>query len=462
MDYFNLEESIKQVKSSETQKLLNEVLSSYYNSNYRACIVTLYSATIYDMVAKLTKLKDLFNDKFATESLHKIDKIYKDNEGSSLSRSAITKYSDIEKEIMESFFLLGIVNEEEKLQIFSLKEARNKAAHPVLSKNDLNMGASYTLITPTREQTLAHLRNIFEGVLVKDIVVSKKILAQFREDVCAFYIRQSNSNIFNQYVEDKFYKYLSENAKISIFNEFWKYAFCFSGDADCDNNRQAIITTIFLFMNKNVELLRKYIEENSDALFASIKLDNKLDNVSYYFYWTSITASLSHFFYEFPEIYKLVPEHIKIDFTTYCSKNINVYFYSCFLSTNLKEHLEKTKNKLGYCSSPCLEKELVHSMYTLFLSNGLGHEYREFITYYFTNNVYSSMYGLDFDYINRVYKDILGPILPDYIEEELKKLLDNISGKAAYSQSHVFSDLKRESKNLIDEKHMCIDLDAIL
>ena len=51
---------------SKTREYFREVLSNYYNGNYRSAIVMLYSIAICDLLLKLQELKEIYNDKNAT------------------------------------------------------------------------------------------------------------------------------------------------------------------------------------------------------------------------------------------------------------------------------------------------------------------------------------------------------------------------------------------------------------
>ena len=52
-DYFDFETAITCVKSKKTQKYLKEVLSTYYNKEYRSCIIMLYATTFFDSLEKI-------------------------------------------------------------------------------------------------------------------------------------------------------------------------------------------------------------------------------------------------------------------------------------------------------------------------------------------------------------------------------------------------------------------------
>ena len=60
MKDYSLENSIEQINSERTKKYFREVSSSYFNGNYRASIVTLYSVVINDILIKLEVLDEIY------------------------------------------------------------------------------------------------------------------------------------------------------------------------------------------------------------------------------------------------------------------------------------------------------------------------------------------------------------------------------------------------------------------
>ena len=58
-DYFDFESEISNVKSKNTQKYLREVLSTYYNREYRSCIVMLYATTFADSLEKIKTMANI-------------------------------------------------------------------------------------------------------------------------------------------------------------------------------------------------------------------------------------------------------------------------------------------------------------------------------------------------------------------------------------------------------------------
>lgn len=59
---FILEKEILNVKNTRIKSLLEEVLSSYYQGNYRYAIVVNYTAVIMDLLDKVSDLLNIYQD----------------------------------------------------------------------------------------------------------------------------------------------------------------------------------------------------------------------------------------------------------------------------------------------------------------------------------------------------------------------------------------------------------------
>lgn len=122
MHDFILDEEIKNVKNETTKKYLHEVISTYYNRNYRSCIVILYSIVIFDFIQKLQILRDVYQDPSAKTSLDDFESKQGDN----------VKFSELENIAITAICNKKILSEIEISQLNELRNTRNYCAHPVL------------------------------------------------------------------------------------------------------------------------------------------------------------------------------------------------------------------------------------------------------------------------------------------------------------------------------------------
>lgn len=150
-----LEENIN---NKNSKLYFREIISSYYNGNYKAAITLLYSVVICDLVFKLHELKDCFNDSRSQGILSKIEQQQESNPTS----------PEWEKVIVDEMFASRyIIDSATKAHIEALRNERNLCAHPVLKY-------SLELFTPSKEAVLGHITNALIDVLTKSSLHGNK------------------------------------------------------------------------------------------------------------------------------------------------------------------------------------------------------------------------------------------------------------------------------------------------
>ena len=152
--YFDFETALTQVKSTKTKKYLQEVLSTYHNQEYRACIMTLYVTTFVDAFEKIKISAEAYQNEKAEEFLEK----YEEN------RKKDVKYSQLEKNIMDFIINNRFINDVEEKQWNHLKDYRDFCAHPVMDSDN-------ELISPNESQVKMHIRNMLEALFLKDAIL---------------------------------------------------------------------------------------------------------------------------------------------------------------------------------------------------------------------------------------------------------------------------------------------------
>ena len=264
---------------SKTKEYFQEVLSSYANGNYRSAIVMLYSVVICDILFKLQELKDMYNDSKAIEILKKVEKCKENSD----SKSAW------EKELVELIHKeTDLIDLEAYTNLSYLYNHRNFSAHPALNEN-------YELISPSKETTIAHIKNMLNEILVKPPLFIKKIFGALAEDLkqkSDLYINDKDNLAI--YLENKYYSRMTVVMKTKLFRFLWKLCFILTND-DCKQNR--LINSLAL------EILTEKIKKE---IIEEIKTNQKYYTVSYD---KLCTDYLILFLSKYPEIHKeLNPE----------------------------------------------------------------------------------------------------------------------------------------------------------
>lgn len=262
MNDFNVEIYSEKINDKRTKKYFKEVSSSYFNGNYRAAVVTLYSVVINDLILKLEHLEDLYSDNVAKEILKFIRS----------KQDADRFNSSWEKELVKTIFLkTNLLTNVDKTKIDNLTNDRHLCAHPVIDNED-------KLYTPNKETTLSHITNMLESVLLKPAILSKKILKSILQDLED---KQSILLIDEDGVENfiikKYLIYLNPNLEKKIFKELWKFVFKLT-DENCDKNRIVNYRALNTIFNRNKDICVLMIKEET-SYFNNISEDIMINNL---------------------------------------------------------------------------------------------------------------------------------------------------------------------------------------
>ncbi|ARC83164.1 hypothetical protein U732_101 [Clostridium argentinense CDC 2741] len=440
MDDFIFEEQLKNVKSKKTRTYLSEVITTFYNKEYRSCIVVLYAITIVDLIGKIQILSEAYNDESSAKFLEGYKEDAKNN----------SKYSELERGIINFAVQIGIINDIEKKQWEQLKETRNYCAHPVVSNN-------FDLILPNGDQVRAHIRNMFEAIFLKDAILHKKLFDEFFNKISEYYER-NNVNGIEEYVKNRYFLKLNLPTKKVFLKNMWKIAFHIQ-EVDCIKNRQAIYRSIIELINSDKSALLDFIEEektffNSKIYFEDVIIEKDEKWIRFYDY--SI-FSLIYLLAEIPEIFKYISEDNKEEIKNLCSKNINLKLMAYYLYSSSKEHVESLKEDM-HDIDYCIDTDVFNFVYEKTKNQGKGN-YKSLAIYYHLNKLSSLCYFPDYSYINSNYKYMLEPILDDFSCNEIKDLINGIT--CSYKEAHCFKDFKNRISDIVERNNYDIDLSKL-
>lgn len=188
------ERDLRIFESTDSREYFKEILQSYYNKNYRATVVLLYSFVVYDLLLKLKTMADE-GYKEAQRKLKEIEELMEDDE----------KYSKVEKMIVDYF------NEKYSLyfkkfseDIKYLKEIRHKCAHLNLNVNEMFVPKDYQV----RMLICSMYDNIFS------------VRAPFVMDL--FNVVESEIEDYSEYITDISKKGLDNSIKNTIKEKYLK------------------------------------------------------------------------------------------------------------------------------------------------------------------------------------------------------------------------------------------------
>ena len=385
LSIYELEQNIY---NSDTKQNFKEVLSSYNNSNYRSAIVMLYSVAITDILYKLTELKDVYSDTKAIQIL----KILNDK------RSINPNSADWELELIKQIKLFDNNIFLDKITISNLEYVRGLrhiSAHPALDNEN-------KLYTPNQETTLACIKNVLDGILIKPPYFIKNIIDNISE-----YISKNQKAFFNDYdafkscIKNRYLDHMNTQMIIKSFNAFWKFTFYLTNKDCCDNRRINLKFLNFIFSQYSDNILNN-IEENQEK-YSQVNINDDETKAAFYVFLNKNT-----------KIFQVLSQHLKKIITADISgderlKNL-FYFYD---NQSLSEHLihcdaSKLKNSdliyyLGLAKKERIENLVYDKMIDVF-----------------TNASSYSESNIKFD-------ELIKPYIKNFSLEQLEKLVEGIN-----------------------------------
>ncbi|MCL2546777.1 MAG: hypothetical protein FWE06_06230 [Oscillospiraceae bacterium] len=311
----------------KTKTYFQEVASSYYNGNYRAAIVVLYSVVITDIVYKLDELKNVYGEKQAADILSAIEELQKRN-----PKSAEWESQLIEKIGRANDFFDVVTHK----NLEYLRSIRHLAAHPALDHDR-------ELYTPNRDTVASCISNMLDGILTKPPIfirtITDKILTDIASNKDVFINDLAN---FEKYMASVYLRHMSQNMIKKVFSAIWKMTFCLENE-DCDNNRKINSHCLTVVMKRYTADLLSDIGENK-PVYSNIN--------------PALIDDICLFICAFPEIYCRLSESATTLLQAKANSNEKFNIVAHFLSESIEEHLDKMPSeKLHYNAIKFLEKK---------------------------------------------------------------------------------------------------------
>lgn len=257
---FELTQLEEKISHKNTRMYFSEIISSYYNGNYRAAVTLLYSVVICDLVFKLQELRDIFSDSRAQGILTQIEKLQEANPTS----------PEWEKVIVDEMFASRyVVDTATKIHIEALRNERNLCAHPVLKY-------SYELFTPSKEAVYGHITNALTDVLTKSSLHGNKNM--FENLIID--IEKNNTSFLNykdlgKYLSSKYFNSIrNSEEEYRIFKKLWKLVFKLT-DKRCNDNRKINRWTMYNILFRDRLYIEQRIREDIKVLQSQLNFDNK-------------------------------------------------------------------------------------------------------------------------------------------------------------------------------------------
>jgi len=316
LDY-SIEQNAEKIYHAKTKEYFQEVLQSYINGSYRSAIVMLYSVVVCDLVYKLKDLKNIYDDQIATDILKKMKEEQMKNPRSGDWEKALIE------EVGERTYLL---ESSDRIELDRLREHRHLCAHPVLTNQDL-------LSTPNKETVRALIRNMLEGLLVKNPVMSRKVFQSILEDLAKNKGNFLDERILEEYLESKYLRNTNEQLINNVFKDLWNITFnCVS--AECAKNRKINYRALKIIFKKYRANILDYVRNNT-ALFNKINLEDD-----------KILLVLCEFYGDYPMFFDYLEEHNKVQLKNKVKGQWTAIIRSPFLKNSMEEYFQYLINNL--------------------------------------------------------------------------------------------------------------------
>lgn len=335
MSDFIFEEEVRNIPNLVIRDYLSEVISCYNMGFFRSAIVSLHNVVMYDLIYKLRTLSEFYQDQKAKDLLSELgDK----------STNVDENYSEWEKKLFVGVKQTKLLDEQEAGLVWRLREDRHHCAHPALK--------DMTLFIPNKDQTRAHIRNMFEVVFLKDTILAKDIITPILEDIRTYFSElggYSNAQRFSQYLTNQYYSKLNQKAEKELFRTLWSFVFKKQGEPFNDNRHgcyQALVTLVERDRSKFLGYLREEptffnnISVNEGEAFVDTSKSKaylKVQNVPFMLL-ISPQAFLLFFLSEYPNFYPDLRNLVTV-LEHEADKNINLFVRLFFMKNSFEEHL---------------------------------------------------------------------------------------------------------------------------
>jgi len=417
MSTYSLEQSAENIYHPKTKEYFREVLQSYINGSYRSAVVMLYSVVMCDLIYKLKDLKELYEDKTADSILNQIEK-EQENE----TKKGGWETTLIE-EVKKRTFLLEPADQ---ISLDALRLHRHLSAHPVLNQQDL-------LSTPNKETVRALMRNMLDGLLTKNPVMSKKVFDTILEDLEHHTSFFSDDLSLEKYLESRYLKNTNEQVINNIFQSLWGITFnCTS--LKCNLNRTINFRTLKILYKRNKRSLIKFIRENH-ILF------NKFTEGEH-----SILVKLTEFFGHSPEVYESFEEHNRTKLKAQVEKSYELKVRSLFLRDSIEAHFDYLIDELHYRESGFTEYK--YSAYYILNKNDTELLFRwalenDCLNKYYELLIQQFVYSVNFNTAHYNFLDFIENNLKHFNREHFLSLYSGINrNRQCYAHNHAISDNK--------------------
>lgn len=404
MTNISIDNLLEKIQDARIREYMDEVLSCYYSGNYRSAVVMLYSVVMCDLIFKLQKLADQYQDKVSLDILANIEKIQNENPVNPAWEKTLRE------EMLRNH---RIISTPEAAHLESLQKDRHLCAHPVISDNA-------ELHRPSKAAVYSHIITAMDEILTRPALLNKEILTTVLHDIAGKKDLLKDQKQFRQYVETKFLKDFNSAIYEKFFVDLWKFVFKLN-NKDAEDNRQINFQLLKITAENNRSELNDIVNRNSEKLSANFDFKNPM-----------VISCIIDFFNGYPEIYKDFNEPFHIALEATIAKSKHTAKDAFFLHSDYSAYYQKLLDTAD------ANDDVNYLMY--YIENRDSKE----AALRLPINILSRSYSFDNAWNN--FRDLILPYLDEMSLNNLQELLDAISGnaqiRASWKVQDYFSDIK--------------------
>lgn len=412
---------LSKIYSQITKENYQEVLSDYFNGNFRSAIVVLYPLVISDLLLKLKDLASIYDDASAKSILHEIEK----SKSSGFKENKTTK-SRWEKQLIDNIYKkTELLSVDEYTEISHIYDHRCLSAHPTLNDD-------YELIEPSKEQILSDIKSAYSSIFIKSPILISNVIDKLTDDLA------EKKNIFegdvsqlDTYLRNNYFLHMNAKMIEKTFKALWKFCFVSNTDTNFDENRTINRRALETLLSDHFDLLLDKIRTEQNLF----KLSNKEDCI---FQLCIVLA-------KYPTIYECLAKEVQLILLNSIKDNVNLKAFCWFISTkqknisDLEEYIDEKPfselypNVLKFCNDS-------------YINAGLSDCYLDFCIKYFS-------YSYNYDSADERYQYAISTNLKFMSKNQFLSLLAVIESNDQIYGRRNNNDCCKEILEVINNKY---------
>jgi hypothetical protein len=411
---YSLDTLIEKIHSTKTKEYFEEVIKSYYGESYRSAVVMLYSIAIADLLFKIEELKDIYNDVAANEIINEITELQTRNPTSPDWESKLVELVKEKTNLLEP---------SDHLHVVTLQKHRHLCAHPIITQN-------FELYSPNRETTLAHIRNILEGILIKPAFLSRKVFDSILQDLTAIKTIIFDDAQLEKHLNTKFLDRINIKVLKQIFRSIWKIVFKLNNSI-CEENRDINLRALKIIFKKDYTAQLESIADEPDY-FSDIKID--------------FLPQLIELMNQFPAVYGKLNDSAKILIKNTVSKDADLDTYAVFLSDDISTHIEKVL-QISW-NSPYERNYITTESISAVFEYALKEGHRD-LAYHFLIRMFEK--SNQYNVADSRFDNLIRPNLKNFTKDEIRSLVVAVNGNSQIHDRREARSTNREIKQCVAE-----------